>query len=648
MISSLSKFLRTLDPVAIVRLVLGGLAALFIIHLLASAKPWSVVVPEGRSLKLSQYVTIYFWWASAVNLVITGVMAATAPWWMRVFTRPLPAAKPEIATPKWLWPLVGMAMFLNAWFLWPQLGQSFWHDEAYPIRRTIVGHYERQPDGSLKLDAVKWRETLFYFKKPNHVLHSVICRIFNDAWRFFARPEGLPFNETAVRLPSFFAALAGVAFIALFTKRLGFPSAGVIAAFLFALHPWQIRYGAEARSYAFILALLPLLFYLAAQAVSRGRWRWWAGFAAAEFALMYFYPTSIYVLAVLNLAIPAAIWRAPGEPREKQTLAARWLAANIFAGMAFLQMMLPCVPQFLAYIKTTPGLGQVDFQWTQDFLSHLLAGISWNYSRDATVPSIELASWATQNPGLMAGIVFLAVSAVALGMRRLLCRGLFPSLFIAVALVPAIACYVVTRATSGHMYVWYIIFVLPGIIILASLGLDELLAAARRKSAGIPAIAALVLLLGAYAAWTMPQRRYLMERSMQPNRESVLLTRPTLNPHDPRQKGVITATFFGEPFPYDPNMVTFKTMAELAALIRQADAGSKALFINLGYLGTVEGEHPNKYRFLKESGLFTDLGFLPGFEYLQSRHVFQYKPGSAAGFDFTSVPPDRGSPKDEE
>ncbi len=207
MISPVSKFLRTLTPVAKVRLVLGGLILLFVLHLLIANKPWSVDVPEGRSLKISQYVTIYFWWASAINLVLTALLAALAPWWTKPLSRELPVLKPPVATPRWFWPLVLVAVALNACFILPQLGQSFWHDEAYPIRRAIVGHYETQPDGSLKLDEVKWQETLFYFKKPNHVLHSAICRVFNDTWRFFARPEGLQFNEIAVRLPTFLAGL---------------------------------------------------------------------------------------------------------------------------------------------------------------------------------------------------------------------------------------------------------------------------------------------------------------------------------------------------------------------------------------------------------------------------------------------------------
>lgn len=633
-------------------MLLGSVGITLLAYLGFGDKPWSVSVETGRSLKISHYVAIYFWIAAAINLVLTCLLAVTAPLW----SKPLPAIEnpggergptpslSKIENPNWFWPLVGLAMLVTAWVGWPRLSQSLWHDEAYPVRRTIVGDYKEQPDGSLKLDQVSWQETLFYFKKPNHVLHSAICKVFNDTWRCFSASSGLQFSEMAIRLPTYLAGIAGVATIALFLRRLGFPSAAVIAAWLTALHPWYIRYATEARAYAFVLCLIPLLLLLFVEAVSRGRWRWWAAFAVTEFALVYFYPATVYVLIVLNLCAPFIIWRSAGRPDLAVGLGVRWLVANIFAGMAFLQMMLPNIPQFLLYLKETPGLGDVDYRWMQNFLSHLLSGIPWSYTLQYKAAYIELYPWAADHPGLLVLIVFLALAFVVLGIRRMAGGGFFHALLVAPLLLPAVLCYIEVSTKSGHMYEWYVIFILPGIIAMAALGMDEILAAARSRPPRIAALATVILLLGSYAAWTAPQRNFLMTLSMQPNRESVLLTRPVLDPNDPRQGEILTATFFGEPYPYDPHIVIFRTMPKFEELIRRADAGQKTLFINLGYLVTVEGEHPNKYKFLKESGLFEDLGLLRGYETLQSRHVFRYKAGSAANFDFSSIPPDPGSP----
>jgi hypothetical protein len=660
----LIRFLAKLSPTGKVRLALGVVGALLLAYLVLAGKPWSVPRP-WENLKPAQFATVFLWFAAAINLVLAAFLAATAPWW----TAPLRGEQAESENPnseigdrdseiehqtsnikhlKWFWPLVIAAMALTAIIGWPRLGQSLWHDEAYPVKRAIVGNYRIQDDGSLKLKTVSWNDTFFYYKKPNHMLHSVLCRITNDTWRLFARPKGLQFHEVALRIPTYLAGIASVACLALFVRKLGYPSAAVIAAFFLALHPWQIRYATEGRAYAFVFVLLPLLFYFFLKALEAGRWRWWAAFAATEVLLLHAYLTCIHVLVIFNLCAPLVIWFRYGKTSQALTLVVRWFVANIFAAMAFFLLMLPIVPQLIAYLDETHGLGDVDYRWTQSFLSHLLAGISWNNSLKFESPYLELYPWAVMHPGMFVLICLLGIGFLALGIRRLVAAGPARGLLVLPLLLPAIGCFIQMRVTSGHMYVWYIIFVLPGVVALVAVGLDEIIAGARSWRGKIFGAAFVALLLSSYAAWTAPQRHRLMSGSMQPNRESVLLTRPTLDPMDPRQKDIITATFFGDPYPYDPNMVMFSGMTEFRKLLERADAENKPLFINLGYLVTVEGEHPNKYDFLKNSGLFEDLGILRGFETLQSRHVFKYKPGSAAGFDFASVPKDPGSPGHEE
>lgn len=644
MLGNFLKKIRVLPPAGRVRGVLAVVAIVLLAILIFDKNPWSVSVEPGENLRIRDYVAIYFWVAAAVNLLLVGVLVATAGWWLR----PVPAAGGKaggsVRTPRWFWSLVLIAMVITGWMGWPRLGQSLWHDEAYPIRRAIVGTYKEQPDGTLKLDPVSWQETFFYFKKPNHVLHSVICRVFNDTWRTFAQPKGLQFNETAIRLPTYLAGIAGIGAIALLLLRLGFPSAGVIAAFLATFHPWYFRYATEARSYAFVLCLVPLLLYFFIQAVTRDRWRWWMAFAATEFALIFFYLTNAYVLIVLNLCALFIIWRQNTTPGRGWGLGRRWLVANVLAGMVFLQLMLPIVPQLLNYMKEVTELGRLDFGWTQNFLAHLLSGSPWSYTMRYDSPYRELFPWAADHPGLMVLISFLALAFFVLGGRRLAARGVTERVMILPLILPGILCYIQTRASGGHIYEWYIIFILPGVIALTALGMDEILAVARTRTGRIAATGFVIFLLGGYAAWTAPQRTLLRTQPLQANRESVELTRATLDPLDPAQKEVITATFFGEPFPYDPNMIFFRSMDEFETLIQRSDAEKKPLFINLGYLVTVEGEHFNKYRFLKESGLFEDLGLFRGLESLMSRHVFRYRPGTAAGFDFSSIPADPGSP----
>lgn len=638
---ALIRKVQSLSPFARVRVGLILVAAFLAVVLLLAKKPWDVR-PHGE-MKISDYVAKFVWIALLVDLGLVAILAATARWWTAPLAGKSVERRLERRTPQWFWPLVIAAMALNTFLCAPRLSQSFWHDETYPIRNAIVGVYKKQSDGSLKLRPTNWVETLFFYKKPNHTLYSGLARLGNDVWRALTRPRGLQFNEVVIRLPAFLAGIGSVATIALLLNYLRFPSAGVVAAFLTALHPWHIRYASEARAYAFVLLLVPVVLYYFLRAVEDGRWRWWLAFGASQFLLLYFYPTCVYVLVVLNLCAPLAIWWT--WKRDSLVPGLRWVVANLGAALLFLPVMLPCVPQFLEYVKGTGGQGQLSLMWLANFLAHMVAGIPWAYQGHYEPGSIELYPWYVGHPGLGVLVGFLCMLFLVMGIRRLIARGRLYALLPVILLAPAVFCYWDTSRRGGFIYEWYLLFLLPGALALWGLGLDEFWSSARSRTAKIAAGVFVVLVLGDYVWWTTPQRDFLMTHSIQPNQESVLLTRPTLNPHDPRQKDIITTTFYGAPEPYDPNIIMVRNASELGELVHRADAEGKTLFVNLGYLTTVEGEHFHKYELLKSSGFFEEVALLPGFEpTMHSRHVFKYKPGSAASFNFAAVPPDRGRP----
>ena len=187
-------------------------------------------------------------------------------------------------------------------------------------------------------------------------------------------------------------------------------------------------------------------------------------------------------------------------------------------------------------------------------------------------------------------------------------RGIVSPRFAGRAAPAAAICF----AETDELFIneWYCSSLFPALLHWSRL--VSILRRLIRSRAGKVAAVFPVLVVGAYGAWSAPQRNFLMTRSLQPNRESVLLTRPSLDPDDPRQKDILTATFYGPPEPYDPNIIAFRNAVELGELVRKADAEGKAMYVNLGYLTTVEGEHQNKYQLLRDAGLFEDLGILPG------------------------------------
>ena len=148
--SEVTARLRSLKPSAKARIVLAVVGGVLLAWLLFSTKPWTIRVPDSGAWKLSHYVAVFVWIAALIDLIVVILLGMTAHWW----TRPLlnfrvSSLNPQPSTPRWFWALVAVAMALNAWICWPRLGQSFWHDENYPLRNAIVGSYRKSPDGLL-------------------------------------------------------------------------------------------------------------------------------------------------------------------------------------------------------------------------------------------------------------------------------------------------------------------------------------------------------------------------------------------------------------------------------------------------------------------------------------------------------------------
>ncbi len=338
-------------------IIFAALIAIGVTILLIARKPWQWELPPGRKLRIVDCVRIYSWWAGAANCLLMIALAATARWWLRpsqggLFHLPRPPM------PKWFLPLTIVAMLLCARFGAQRLRHSFWDDEVYAMRRAIHGQWRRNDDGSIKFRPVTWQETFWFFEKPQHQLHSIVTRIVLDTWRAVAKPRGLQFREDVARIPSYLAGILSVGAIAILLWRMGFPAAGVFAAFLFVVHPWHIRYASELRAYSFMLLMIPLSYVFLIEALDAGSWRWWSAFGASLFALMYSNALNIYPAVGAGLCGLTAITIRWPDPQAKIQIG-RFIVVTLLAGMIFLQLMLPCVPQFAEYLKTGAVGGSV-------------------------------------------------------------------------------------------------------------------------------------------------------------------------------------------------------------------------------------------------------------------------------------------------
>ena len=613
--------------------ILLVLATIGIIVLLIVRKPWQWNLPPGGKMRIVDYVRIYSWWAAAANVILIAALAVTARWWMRPSSGGL-FHLPRPPMPKWFLPLTIMAMAVCAVFGFQRLGQSFWDDEVYAMRRAIHGQWRRKDDDSVKFRPVSWQETFWFFDKPQHQLHSIVTRLVLDAWRTVAKPGGLGFREDVARIPSYLAGILSVGAIAFLLWRLGFPGAGVLAAFLCVIHPWHIRYASEMRAYSFMFLLVPLAYLLLIEALHTGRWSWWAAFAGSLLALMYSNALHLYPATGAGLCGLAAIisrWRTPGAHIQL----ARFLVVMLAAAMIFLQLMLPCVPQFVEYLRTSAVRGTLDGRWLSSFFALLFAGVPWSSTGREVSHYMELYPQAVGYPVAFQALVSATLIFLALGTRRLIVCGPVHRLVALALLITAPLAYGISWACGNYLFEWYLLFLLPGVIVLTGAGLDSVRQTLSRKS-GTLAFLIVIVFFAAYIVLTTPQRSWLLHRPLQQIRESAQMTRPVLDPLAKANQNILTASFIGPPDPYDANIIIFRSVRELAAIIARADEQGKPLFINFGFLTAAQMRFRPILNLINDPAFFEKVAELQGFDPINDRYVYRYKPKSAFDRDLVA------------
>lgn len=100
-----------------------------------------------------------------------------------------------------------------------------------------------------------------------------------------------------IRVPSLLFATAAIPLVWLVGRRTVGRHAALLAAGLYALAPFAVYYGSEARAYSALTCLALASTYALLRALdSDSRW-WWAAFAAATAGVMYTHYTGAFVLA---------------------------------------------------------------------------------------------------------------------------------------------------------------------------------------------------------------------------------------------------------------------------------------------------------------------------------------------------------------
>ena len=588
---------------------------------------------SGKTLRPLHYAAAYGWWITLVNVLALGVVIATWSRWVGPAQPPRDARFAPTAGP---WPraafaVVAASMLWLAWSAAPRLDDALWTDEKYMVIHSIAGRYEPGDDGRLRFDQVTWPETFFYYRKPNnHVPYSVAARLSWAGWEAVTQPEDHRAEEIAVRLPALIAGLAALGTLAWLLARLGLVWAGPAAAAFLAFHPWYLRYVSEARGYAFVFALLPVLIVAAHRVLERGTWPRWALYGGVQMLLLWSYPGAIFVPVVANAWLLWQIARGPRAAGGEASPLARFVVTNVLSGLVWLQFNFANMMQFLAYSEDWQR--PVTLAWLRNTTSLLVLGLEDLPPGEGHVTRGTVAA---DVPVLMAVVVGAAALAIFLGALRLLRAGPAGRGAAAVLLLPAPLTILLAMVRGDHLYPWYVIHLLPGIGALIGIGLvawTGLLQSERARAVGA-SVAALGFVL-AFATLTHPMWDLLRTRQMQPTFEMLASFGWPRHADPQAPRPFLTGAVYGATNYYDPRTRDVGEPARLVALMREADVDGRPLYVSFNRGALARRRRAESVAILENDRWFDHVKDFDAVYPKYQRSVFRYRPGSA-----TASPP---------
>ena len=189
----------------------------------------------------------------------------------------------------------------------------------------------------------------------SNLLHILWRREANMAFYYGLLRIWLHFGsgDFYVRALSAVISLAAIPVIYLLGKRLFSSGVGLLAAALFSVHAWQVRYAQEARSYSLyvLLTALSCLFLLAA--IEKPARRFWAGYVVCSVLAIYSHFFSVLVVV--------AQWAAFYFLRADDRLAAGFRRSLKIIGLLFLPLAVFIVSRGTGPLSwiARPGFGDL-------------------------------------------------------------------------------------------------------------------------------------------------------------------------------------------------------------------------------------------------------------------------------------------------
>ncbi|MFT4547684.1 MAG: hypothetical protein ACI9MB_001631 [Verrucomicrobiales bacterium] len=617
------------------RIVLGALAVILLAYLAFGPKPWDAgvaSVPEGgKAVKAIHHGVTGLWYGAVINFVIVGVLLAIGKWLILPVND---SFEPEtVGVGQRSRTVFGIAALvvvgIGIYFNGPRLDSSLWGDEETMMKRTVVGEYIRDEGGmgeNMKFREAAWSDTFFRYPTPNnHVLASIIGKLSHQA--FFKQgedPDANYFSEVILRTPGFIAGLVGLVVTGWCLACFGFVRSGILVMFLLVLHPWFVRYGSDFRGYPYMFLFLPLALGFLVKGLRSGRWRDFILFGLFQFLLFYSYFGVIYVMVAMNGAAVLAILSGKGDWAARRVVLGRWFVGSTGSAIAAIQLVGPLLPQMRYYFSSPRRENDaVTWNWTADNLSNIVSGMPW-YPWDVNNPLCEHTSaYSSVSTFLLFGVFAVAL---VLGVFRLIKESRLTAILVIPLLVPWFHFVIQATKGIGVLYQWYTVMVLPGLLMLIALGIEyipSIMKSVRARNVAGGSIGGLVVIC--YALYSSPVRANYRDRSVEPTRESVALSRTVSNMFHPDFDDAINVGFGMTSRGYDPYGYRLKKDdPELfRKFMKRAKAEGEQFYVNFSLIGLTKSQYPKLMEIVEDPELFEAVEVLFGLDEPCTRHVYR-------------------------
>ncbi len=559
-----------------------------------------------RSIRLREFVASGIWYGAAIGVCVVGLLLSTFKWWTRTIPpKPANIRYPSKRTLAWIVAIAVVGLFIRL----PRMDFSLYNDEAFNFTRYIHGQFKwNEETGQNEFRKASWQQTAWgnHFGN-NGKLYSIMARVSHDAWQKSTGAVDSEVSEFALRVPSLVAGVASIVAIGILGSICLCARTGLIAAILTALHPWHLRYSTEARSYGMVLFFAAIILLSLVLAVREGRWRWWILFSVTQVLCLWSYIGTVYFLLAVNLVV--LFWIIT----RHRTVFPRWLVLNALGAAIFVQITAPSLPQIL-YAGANMGSlqGWTNLDGATEIVSYLISGMPL---KDMSPENPNSPAWLDFGP---AGFVIFCLF-VAFSLFALVCivkKKQAAAAFITFASVGSVILAIsISNTTKSVVHHWYIIYALPGVILLMAAAVGFLWNS-RFKLAG-PLLLALFI-----AGFAKPAVSYLKQGKEQ-LRDVMMFIRGDVYPFDEESGHPLVAAFWSDII-YDPTIIYTPSIDTLKEAIERSKAENRPLFVEFGFRPLAMQHNADLVEFIENSGRFKHLKTFHGLEETQfTHHVFK-------------------------